>query len=101
MTKLFISMGLLNIKSCLRGNLEIYDLKHGHQLEFVEEQELADVVLTEPNSIYRFANIPTVALSDNENLIAEYENVYAVESFPMSHNDLPPIHTAILSCVRQ
>lgn len=98
MTKLFISLGLQDIKSCLKGNLERYDLKHEQQLEFVDELELADVVLTEVNSIYRFPNTPTVALTDNVSILSDYENVYEIVPFPTSSNDLPMVHKALIVC---
>jgi len=96
MTKVFISLGLQNIKGCLKGNLEILDLKSGHRLEFVEEVELADVVLTEPNSIYRFPSVATVALTDNEELIKEFDNLIDVVPFPTAHNDLPVVINALV-----
>lgn len=101
MTKLYISLGLQNIKSCLKGNLERYDLKSGHKIEFVDEVELADVVLTELNSLYRFTNIPTIALTDNDGVLKEYENVVDIAPFPTSQNDLPVIHRAIIACQPQ
>ena len=97
MIKVFISIGLQNMKSCLRGNLEILDLKQGQQLEFVEEVGLCDVVLTEPNSIYMFPDYPVIALSDNISLLSEYEQVLAVSPFPTSYNDLPPIVRALVA----
>ena len=99
MTKVFISLGLQEIKSCLRGNLERYDLNIGKQIEFVEEQELADVVLTEVNSCYRFPDIPTVALTDNIAILGEYENVFEIVPFPTSQNDLPMVHRALVTCL--
>lgn len=101
MTKLFISLGLQDMKSCLKGNLERYDLKNERKIEFVEEPELADVVLTEVNSLYRFTKYPTVALSDNESILAEYENVYEIVPFPTNSNDLPMVHRAITKCQSQ
>jgi len=98
LTKVFISLGLQEIKSCLRGKLERYDLATTHDLEFVQEVELADIVLTEVNSIYRFAGTPTVALTDNESIIDEYENVVNIAMFPTSANDLPVIHRALVKC---
>lgn len=101
MTKLYISLGLLTIKSCLKGNLERYDLKIGQQIEFVDELELANVVLTEVNSLYLFADKPTIALTDNSSIIKEYENVIDIVPFPTSQNDLPVIHRAIVACQLQ
>lgn len=96
MVKVFISLGLQNIKSCLRGNLERLDLKQGQQLEFVDELGLADVILTEPNSLHLFDEAVTVALSDNNNLLAEFENLIEVVPFPTNHNDLPPVIRALV-----
>ena len=96
MKNVYISMGLQNIKSCLKGNLEVYDLREGQKLNFVLEKELADVVLTEPNSLYLFTGYPTVVLSDNDELVKEYENCVEAVPFPMSQNDLPPIRRALL-----
>lgn len=97
MVNVFISLGLQNMKSCLRGNLEVLDLKRGQQLEFVEELELADVVLTEPNSIHLFQSNVVIALSDNENLLSEHDYLLDIVPFPTSHNDLPPVISALVA----
>ena len=99
MVNVFISLGLQSIKGCLRGNLEVLDLRQGQQLEFVEEKELADVILTEPNSIHLFPTYPTVVLSDNDALLSEFDNLVDVVSFPTSHNYLPPIIKALVAAV--
>lgn len=97
MVNVFISLGLQNMKSCLRGNLEVLDLKRGQQLEFVEELALADVVLTEPNSIYLFPDNVVIALSDNEKLLGEHEYLLDIVPFPTSHNDLPAVIAALVA----
>lgn len=95
MVKVFISLGLQSIKGTLKGELQIFDLQQGQQIEFVEEKELAEVVLTEPTTIHLFSSYPTVVLSDNFSLLSEFENVVDVVSFPTNHNDLAPVIKAL------
>jgi len=91
-------MGLQNIKDCFKGNLERYDLQHQpQQLEFTDDVDYAEVVISEPNSIYLFNNTPVIALSDNENLIGEWSQVFDTCPFPTASNDIPCIHKAVLS----
>ena len=98
MVRVYVSMGLHDIKSCFKGNLEKYDLYHQPQMiEFVDDVDYAEVVISEPNSVYRYNNTPVIALSDNDELIKEFSQVFDTCPFPTSVNDLPCIYKAVMS----
>ena len=98
MVRVYVSIGLQNIRSCFKGNLERYDLKNQpQQIEFTDDIDHAEVVIAEPNSVYLFSNTPTIVLSDNEELVKEFEQVFEICPFPMASNDLPCIHKAVIS----
>jgi len=54
------------------------------------------VVLSELNSVYKYAEYPTVALTDNRDVMLEYDNVIGICPFPTSYNDLPVIRNTLL-----